>query len=750
MNFSFLKARFHTKVLVPVVAVMMLLMVVTMYVVNQRLKRQSQKEADDALKTASAVFKSSQKERQRTLQVQLRNIPNAPQYRATFARTDAATIQDMLDKNPLDFEGDLIVYKTIEGKTIAMSRRDASLDMAEFEKNSEACVRQALEGMPSVDVIRVSDRLFDIVSFPVTMPVSGEVIGAVTFCITFGKPEAQKLSASTGCGIVLIANNQIVASSLQRQDLLQQCIDRFDSVADPLRRTRAADHDVREIVVPEEHFLWRAEKFESLNGDPKVGYVLLFSNAAALGELRATQQTIIVVSAVGILFATAVVWFLVRNTTRPLRQLRDSAEAVGRGDFTRRVHASSHDECGELANVFNHMTENLQAAREKLEQTVTRLENTQAQLIQSEKLSAIGEFVAGVTHELNNPLTSLLGFSELLQQTNVDERQKRFVDRIAGSARRCQKIVQGLLSFARQHEPERKVANLNELVEAVVEILAYEMRTSNIEVIPQLEPDLPPVLVDSHQIQQVLLNLMNNARQAMDGYQREGKLRVRTEAYHGRVRVTVSDNGPGITEENLKKIFDPFFTTKEAGKGTGLGLSLSYGIIHEHGGTIRAESKPGTGATFIIELPAHHAHAEPARDNDVSQNKNSSAPGSGKQVLVIDDEEAILDFVAEVLSADGYRVDTASDGEAALRHLRQKRYDLALCDWKMPGLNGQNLFERVQKEDPGTARRFVFMTGDVINEQIEAFLRQHRKTCLSKPFSITDFRSVLADLPQAA
>jgi CheY-like chemotaxis protein len=251
-------------------------------------------------------------------------------------------------------------------------------------------------------------------------------------------------------------------------------------------------------------------------------------------------------------------------------------------------------------------------------------------------------------------------------------------------------------------------------------------------------------------VQQVFLNLVNNARQAMEGHQHSGRLRIRTEDAHGRVRVTFQDNGPGISEENLKKIFDPFFTTKEAGKGTGLGLSLSYGIIQEHSGTIRAESKSGTGATFVIDLPAHAGAVEAPKNGDAAVTKDIAPQGSGRRVLVIDDEEAILDFVVEVLSADGFKVDTASDGDAALRRLRERSYDLALCDWKMPGLNGQRLFERVHHDDPAVARRFVFMTGDVINHQVETFLKQHGKVCLPKPFSIADFRSALSGLARAA
>src|SRR6185312_13475387 len=188
----------------------------------------------------------------------------------------------------------------------------------------------------------------------------------------------------------------------------------------------------------------------------------------------------------------------------------------------------SQDECGKLAGAFNQMTENLQASRQELEKTVETLKATQHQLIQSEKLSGIGEFVAGVAHELNNPLTSVMGFSELLQQGEMPEQQRRYLDVIFKSAKRCTKIVQSLLSFARRHAPERKVVCVNEIVESAVEILQYQMRTSNIEVTTQLDPRLPATELDTHQMQQVFLNIINNARQAMEGHQKHGMLRITT------------------------------------------------------------------------------------------------------------------------------------------------------------------------------------------------------------------------------
>ena len=235
--------------------------------------------------------------------------------------------------------------------------------------------------------------------------------------------------------------------------------------------------------------------------------------------------------------------------------------------------------------------------------TVETLKTTQAQLIQSEKLSGIGEFIAGVAHELNNPLTSVMGFSELLRQADKDPKHKKYLEMIHKSALRCQKIVQALLSFARRRAPERKPACLNGLVEAAIESLQYQLSTGNIEVVTKLDPQLPLAMVDPHQIQQVILNIINNARQAMEAHQPKGRLNVTTESQGDFVRVIIQDNGPGIPEENLSKIFDPFFTTKEVGQGTGLGLSLCYGIIKEHRGRIVPRSKPGEGATFVVRLP---------------------------------------------------------------------------------------------------------------------------------------------------
>jgi two-component system NtrC family sensor kinase len=309
---------------------------------------------------------------------------------------------------------------------------------------------------------------------------------------------------------------------------------------------------------------------------------------------------------------------------------------------------------------------------------------------------------------------------------------------------RCQKIVQALLGFARRSSPERKSVCLNGLVEASVEILHYQLRTSNVEAVMHLDPALPQAMVDPHQIQQVFVNLINNARQAMEAHQPKGVIKISTSSRGDTVRVIIQDNGPGIPEENLSKIFDPFFTTKEVGKGTGLGLSLVYGIIKEHGGTITPRSRPGEGATFIIELPVTSQPVEVVEETPAPELQLlNGREGVGKKILVIDDEEPILHMVREALTPQGYEVDIAHDGATALQRMTEKQYDVALCDWKMPGLNGQQVYERARVVSPALSARMIFITGDVINERTRKFLEQQNKICLPKPFTIAEFRAAI-------
>jgi two-component system NtrC family sensor kinase len=257
-------------------------------------------------------------------------------------------------------------------------------------------------------------------------------------------------------------------------------------------------------------------------------------------------------------------------------------------------------------------------------------------------------------------------------------------------------------------------------------------------------------MADPHQLQQVFVNILGNARQAMESFQRDGRVVLRTFHRDDRVLIEFQDNGPGIKPGHLARIFDPFFTTKPVGKGTGLGLSLCYGIIQEHEGRIFARSEPGQGATFVIELPVARnapAAAEP-RGYSVPPFLAAARVPSGKKVLIIDDEVWILDLAAELLRNDGHDVDTAVGGLDAIELIGRRRYDAIVSDWKMPGLNGVRLYEHLRATDPQAAGRVIFMTGDVVNESFQAFLRANQLECLAKPFATGEFRAMVARMAE--
>ncbi len=379
----------------------------------------------------------------------------------------------------------------------------------------------------------------------------------------------------------------------------------------------------------------------------------------------------------------------------------------------------------------------------------------QQQLIQSEKLSAIGELISGIAHELNNPLTGVMGYSQLLQlRKDLDDRAKENLLKINNLALRCQKIVQNLLSFARKQKPERTLSDLNEILEKTVELRSYELQVNNIEITRDLDRNLPKTIADAHQLQQVFLNVLTNAEQAMLEAHGKGHLTIRThtDAQNTRIVVEVTDDGPGIPESYLTRIFDPFFTTKEVGKGTGLGLSLSYGMIKEHGGNIYARSRLGEGSTFFIELPIItrlqvDADIAPELMPQALQFENVIR---GKRILVVDDEKYILDFFVEVFQTLPVQVHTASDGRDAMHKILSTDYDLIVSDFKMPQMSGRELFRWIKENRPQLANRIIFVTGDTVSVETRSFFEDNHNPYLAKPFKIEEVKEVIQQALESA
>ncbi|MDB4874652.1 MAG: signal transduction histidine kinase, nitrogen specific, NtrB [Gemmatimonadetes bacterium] len=365
----------------------------------------------------------------------------------------------------------------------------------------------------------------------------------------------------------------------------------------------------------------------------------------------------------------------------------------------------------------------------------TQEKQLQLQLIQSEKMAAIGQLVSGVAHEINNPLAGISGFAQLLlADKSLTPDAHHSAEVISGEARRAARIVHNLLTFARQHAAEKASANVNAIVENTLELRAYEVRVRGTELVCELDPAIPDTVVDVYQIQQVLLNLVTNAEHAMANSARhDHRLTVRTRALGGTVRIEVEDTGGGIPPHSVDLIFNPFFTTKPTGQGTGLGLSISLGIVSEHGGRIWVDNVGG-GARFTVELPvtAAGASAVPAR-------RLPQIVRPGLRVLVADDEEPIRMALDRFLASQGHTPVTVSSGnEAVWRAEGDEEFDTIILDMRMPDLSGRQIFEQWRINRPDLSDRVVFLTGDIVSPDLQAFLAGTERPYLSKPFDFTD------------
>jgi|GEM_PF-6171014 len=369
-------------------------------------------------------------------------------------------------------------------------------------------------------------------------------------------------------------------------------------------------------------------------------------------------------------------------------------------------------------------------------QTCLMLVAAQNEIVEVKRMAAIGRLLSNATHDLKNPLNVFMGYTELASRKCLDPGIQEYLRKAFQEAQRCHRIVQDLLLFAQRKQPERRRVNLCQLMEEALSSLHFEIQKKNITIEKDWSAAIPQPLADPHQLTQVFINILLNACQALETVPGERKIHIGIHNAVPGIEIRFTDNGPGISKENLEKIFEPFFTTRANSSGTGLGLSICSEVIKNYGGRITAQNNPGVGASFVIALPL----------GEIQTDSTLLSEKVAKAVLVIDDEREICEMTKEALEEAGFLVDTEADGESALQRLENHYYDLILCDYIIPGINGGAVYEYLKTTHPRQASRFVFMTGSTMGMELQAYFENNQVPYLLKPLNVDNLIEMAREL----
>ncbi len=436
------------------------------------------------------------------------------------------------------------------------------------------------------------------------------------------------------------------------------------------------------------------------------------------------------------LLAATLAFIFHRTLTQPLLRYADQLSRIDpQGAMASKAAVPlghEHDELGLVVIRTNELLERIRVLREAEELA-------KEALVHRERVATLGSLLAGVAHELNNPLAILTAQAELLAETTQDQQIRDRAEKILRPAERCARIVRTFLALARQREVKKVPVDVEHLIHDVCELLDYSFKTNNISVSVDIQPDVPTIWGDGGQLSQVLINLLVNAQHALLDVPTARTVHVRVTAADKNLTMIVSDNGPGIPASIRNRIFEPFFTTKAEGHGTGLGLSYCLSVVDNHRGTIEIDKKRATGTAVTVTLPID-ASPVMAYDPSIPDEEEGCQP---LHVLIIDDEAELLHTLIEQLEHLGHSTYGCSNATAALEVLTHETFDLILSDIRMPGIDGPVFYEEVCTRNAKLRDRFVFITGDSLNERAKHFIETKRVPCMFKPFLITDLEHVI-------
>ena len=656
--------------------------------------------------------------------------------------TDAATASELLttiqteaDKIAFALDHDLLVVTDRRGRVLAASGPTKDTPRAGDDLSSQPVVERALEPMPArgdrdFALLTVGGEPYRVGAVPIVL--RGFLIGTLTVGDRLDAPFVDRLARTFDCDFAILASGKVLGSTVPA--LHGPVSLPAPSVDGKPRLARWGSEDYVVATIP----------FGSDGAGAAVDLVLLHSLTRALGSSnRSLAWALFACGLVAVAVGGFAAWRMSRSVVQPLDRFLGFVRGVAAGDrSTRFARSTGCLEVDALSDTFDQLLESLLAHEKRLREAAREELDRLDRLKESEKLAALGRMLSGAAHEINNPLTGVIGNVELLLRSPAlpDDVRER-LSRIERDARRVSALVKNLLKISHRDTGARGPVDVHAVLQEAADVRRHDFATAGMTLALELCAGEVRVLGSELELEQVFLNVINNAYDALEGCA-SPTLTATTSAHEGRVTVCFEDNGPGLSQP--AQVFDPFFTTKPVGQGTGLGLSICHSIVRGHGGEMTGENAVGAGARFTITLPAY---AGPTRPAPAPRPRRADAALADLEalVLVVDDEPSIVELQKDLLETLGAAVESVTTGAEAIEILRERTFDLIVSDLKMPGgVSGEDLYRWVAEHRPEAAKKFLFVTGDVAggawseSEEIGARI-------LAKPFSTDEYLRVVSD-----